>query len=383
VHLARGIKQVVGLPVFAVGRVTDPAHAERIIAEGSADMVGMTRAHIADPHIVSKIRQGRPEDIRPCVGANVCIKKLLEGLPIRCLHNPETGRAAEWGPLMPTRQPKHVVIVGGGPAGLEAARVAALRGHSVELFERQEVLGGQLRLWATSPAMGELRKIIDWQEHQLEKLGVKVHTSREMTADEVMSTGADAVIVATGSLPLSPDSRPWAAKLPSAADSTLAIATPHDVLEGKIETARKAIVWDHAGEMAGSQIALSAAELLANTGAEVQVVTPNFAVGEDIHPTTRTPLYQRLLSAGVIFTPNSEVWAVDGASVVIRNIYSGEEQQISQVDTLVTWLGNQARDDLWHALRGRLREVYAVGDCAAPRSVETATMEGAKVARAL
>lgn len=383
VHLARGIKEVVDLPVFAVGRVTDPAHAEKILAEGSADMVGMTRAHIADPHLVAKVRQGRPEDIRPCVGANVCIKRLLEGLAVHCMHNPETGRAAEWGPLTHTRQPKRVVVIGAGPAGMEAARVAALRGHSVELFERRQVLGGQLRLWAMAPAVGELRKIIDWQESQLEKLGVKVHTNRDMSVDEIMAIEADAAIVATGSLPLSPDSQPWAASLPGAADSDLAIVTPHEVLEGNVGKARKAIVWDHAGEMAGSQIALSAAELLAKTGAEVQIVTPNFAVGEDIHPTTRTPLYQRLLSAGMIFTPNSEVSAVEGTSVIIRNIYSGKEQWVSQVDALVTWLGNQAQDSLWHALRDRLREVYAAGDCVAPRSVEAATMEGAKIARAL
>jgi NADPH-dependent glutamate synthase beta subunit-like oxidoreductase len=275
------------------------------------------------------------------------------------------------------------MVIGGGPAGLEAARVAALRGHSVQLFERQDELGGQLRLWAMAPAMSELRKVVDWQERQLERLGVEVHTSREMTADEVATAGADVAIVATGSLPLSLGSRPWVAKLSGAADSNLLVTTPHDVLEGKSETLMKAIVWDHAGGTAGSQIALSSAELLAKNAAEVQVVTPNFAVGEDVHPTTRTPLYQRLLSAGVVFTPNSEVSALDGTSVVVRNVYSGEEQRILRVGLLVTWLGSRAYDDLWNDLNGRLREAYAVGDCVAPRSVEAATMEGAKIARAL
>jgi dimethylglycine catabolism A len=181
VHLAEGIKGAVGIPVFAVGRVTDPAHAERILAAGSADMVGMTRAHIADPRIVEKLRQGRPDDIRPCVGANVCIRNNLEGLPVRCIHNPEAGREAEWGPLLPARRPKRVTVVGGGPAGLEAARVAALRGHSVTLFERQDELGGQLRLWAKAPAMGELRGILSWQEAQLEKLDVEVRLGQEVS----------------------------------------------------------------------------------------------------------------------------------------------------------------------------------------------------------
>ena len=240
-----------------------------------------------------------------------------------------------------------------------------------------------MRLWAEAPAMGELSKVIDWQERQLEKLGVKILTNRDVTVEEIVNLGVDTTIVATGSFPLEPDSRPWVSKLPGAADSELAIVTPHEVLENNIQTATKAIVWDQAGEIAGSQSALSAAESIVQTGAEVEVITPNSAVGEDIPLTTRTPLYERLLSAGTIFTPNSEVSAIGSSGVIIRNIYSGEERQIPRVDLLVSWLGNQAQYTLWNDLRGLLKEVHAIGDCVAPRSVEVATLEGAKIARIL
>jgi 2,4-dienoyl-CoA reductase-like NADH-dependent reductase (Old Yellow Enzyme family) len=384
VHLAEGIKRVAQLPVLAVGRVTDPAHAEKILAAGSADMVGMTRAHIADPDLVDKLRRGRSADIRPCVGANVCIRNNLEGLPIRCIHNPEAGRATEWGSANPARRSKRIVVVGGGPAGLEAARVASLRGHSVELFERLDALGGQLRLWASAPAMGELRKIIDWQQIQLEKLGVKVHINREMTADLVAETGAEAAVIATGSQPLTHESRSGEKGVAGATNGAVALVTPHEVLEGKVGEMRKAVVWDQAGgQQAGSQIALSAAELLATSGTDVQVVYPGFAVGEDVHLTMRIPLYERLLSAGATFVPNSEVSAIHGTAVVIQNIYSRRVSRTQGVDLLVTWLGSQASDGLWRALEGRLQELHAVGDCLAPRSVEAAMMEGAKIARAL
>ena len=384
VHLAQGIKRVVEIPVFAVGRVTNPAHAERILAAGSADMVGMTRAHIADPRIVRKLRQGRPDDIRPCVGANVCIRNNLEGLPVRCIHNPEAGRGTEWGPPLPARRPMRVTVVGGGPAGLEAARVAALRGHSVALFERRDELGGQLRLWAEAPAMGELHGIVSWQEAQLEKLGVEVRLGQEASPDMVLASGAEAVVVATGSKPLAPGSRPEAKSLPGAEGSSVRVVTPHDVLEGRLGDIERAVVWDAVGgPLAGSQTALSAAEALARAGAEVRIVYPGFAVGEDVHLTMRMPLYRRLLSAGVEFVPNSDVSGLDGPETKVRNIYTGEEYGVQGVDALVAWLGSRAQDSLWHALRGRVGELHTAGDCRAPRSVEAAMTEGAKIARGL
>ncbi|MBU8878407.1 FAD-dependent oxidoreductase [Bacillus sp. FJAT-29790] len=383
VDLAKQIKEVVNIPVFTVGRITDPMHAEEILSTDAADMVGMTRAHIADPNIVKKISQGRTNDIRPCVGANVCIARTSSGHSIRCIHNPEAGRADEMTSLSKTGQPKRVAVIGGGPAGLEASRVAAIRGHSVELFERQGKLGGQLRLWATSPSMNELHKIIEWQEDQLEKLDVKVHLNSEMTIDEIIKMTVDTVIVATGSLPQSINSRPWVSHLPGITESNIVLATPHELLEGKISEPKKVIVWDHAGGVAGSQIALSAAEKLVENGAEVHIITPNFAVGEDIHPTMRTPLYQRLLSAGTVFTPNSKVLDVEGSNVVIRNVFSHKDHLIPNVDVLVTCLGNGANDYLYHALDGQLPEVYAIGDCLAPRTVEIAMTEGARIARIL
>jgi mycofactocin system FadH/OYE family oxidoreductase 2 len=370
VPLAAAIKQVVSIPIFTVGRIVDPRHAEQILAAGQADMVGMTRAHIADPELVAKARAGRFADIRPCVGANVCIARVMDGAELRCIHNPETGREATWGALVPATAPRRIVVIGGGPAGLEAARVAAMRGHRVELFEREGVLGGQLHLWAQSPATAEFGRIIAWQEAQLRALDVTVHLGRAASLDDIRALNPDVVIVATGS-------HPKRVQLPSQDGGSLSVLAPHEVLAGQATIVARAVVWDEGG----GQAALSAAEALAQNGVQVTIVTPGFAVGEDVNVTVRIPLYERLLSVGAVFLPNSRVVAVGDSTVIVRNLYSGTEEAMTGVGLLVAWHGGQADDGLVAQLRGVGISAQAVGDCVAPRRVDIAMAEGAQVAR--
>lgn len=370
VPLAAAIKQAVGLPVFTVGRIVDPHHAERIVADGHADMVGMTRAHIADPDIVAKITSGRAHDIRPCVGANVCIARALAGGPIRCIHNPEAAREHEWGKAEPAATAKRVAVIGGGPAGLEAARVAAERGHRVTLYERDTVLGGQFLLRASIRTWGEFQGVIDWRRDQLEKLQVRVELGRTIGDDDIAGLEADSVVLATGAEPLTAD-------VPGADASPIEVLSPHEVVrEGRPE-ARIAVVWDHAGGIIG----LGAAEALIGAGCRVHVVTPAFAVAEDIDLVQRVPLYHRLIEAGTVFLPNVEVIGLEGRDVVLRNVYSGEETAIGEVDLLIAWCGNRAVDGLRQAIEGAGLELHVVGDSLAPRLADVAVAEGALAAR--
>lgn len=366
VELASQIKQVVSMPVFAIGRVVDPAHAERILAEGHADMVGMTRAHIADPDLLSKTRAGRLDDIRPCVGANVCIS--VTGRSINCFHNPETGREHAWGAIQPAKISKHVVVIGGGPAGLEAARVAALRGHRVELYEAKAELGGQLRLWSTAPAAGELARVVTWQQAQLQKSQVRVHLEQRVTKETLAHLNADAIIIATGA-------EPAMATIPGSAESSISMLSPHELIEQRPACGR-AVVWDELGGMTS----LAAAETLATIAGDVFVVTPGFSVGEDIDLVRRVPLYQRLLASGVEFFPNSQVTRIDGNIVVIRNVYTREETTLGDIDLVVSWLGNRVAEDLKDDTD---REIHMIGDCVSPREVHIAMAEGAQIARDL
>jgi N,N-dimethylglycine/sarcosine dehydrogenase len=372
VPLAAAIKQAApGLPIFHASRIVDPVHADRTVAAGQIDVVGMTRALIADPDLPRKARAGRLDDIRTCVGANEgCIDRIYQGKPVTCVQNPATGREAELGEVRTAAKPKRVVVVGGGVAGLEAARMAAVRGHRVVLFEKSAELGGQVLLAARAPARAEYAGIVRFLAAQVRKLGVEVRLGVEATPPAVLGEHPDAVVVATGSHPFVP---------PVPGSDGKHVVTDRDVLSGEAKVGANVVVVDDVH----TQQALSTAELLLEQGKRVEVISPLFYVGQDIGVTSIAPLYRRLFTAGVVLTPGTELRAVEGSAVIVANVHSGAERRIEGVDTVVLAAGSRSTDSLYRALKGRVSELYAVGDCVAPRGVHQAILDATRVARAI
>ncbi len=366
---AAAIKTKVDLPVFATGRVTDPALAERILARGDAHMVGMTRAHIADPDLVTKVREGRPEDIRPCIGANLCITQGAEGKPVRCIHNPEAAREHEWGATELSGKSKCIAVIGAGPAGMEAARVAAERGHQVVLYEAAPEIGGQLRLWAKAPMTHEFGKSVDWFESQLTKLQIQIRRETRIDSDQLSSLDADVIILASGSKPNA------TAVIPGQMNSPIDIQTPLQVLSSP-PTNKHIVVIDEGGGRAG----LAAADIALDDN-QITIVSTDFAIADLVNPNIRTPLYKRYLAGGVKFRPCEELVGLDGTTVLTRNIYSSRNEQIEDVDVLVNWRGNNVVDDLMATAENLDLPVKVIGDCRAPRHLHTAIAEGALAGR--
>jgi NADPH-dependent 2,4-dienoyl-CoA reductase/sulfur reductase-like enzyme len=371
-HYAASIKEVVDLPVLVAARIIDPAMAEEVLRRGAADLIGMTRALIADPDLPAKARAGRREDIRLCTGANEgCIGRLYQGLAIRCVQNPLIGHEAELDAVRPAAAPRRVAVVGGGPAGMEAARMAAERGHRVTLLERGDALGGQVRLAARAPHRAEYGRSVDWLARALGRLPVELRLGTEATVDALLAEAPDAVVVATGA---APRPAPW-----PGADRPH-VVTAEAVLAGDaaMGRGRRCVVVDDDGHMRGP----GAAEAILDAGGRVEIVTREAMVGVDVDPTLRPMLYRRLFEKGAVLTPHTAVQAVGPDAVRVEHVYSRQAREIP-ADLVVLALGGEARAELYHALRAAAPglEVHRVGDAVAPRRLYDAILEGTRAGR--
>ena len=370
-YLWEGIKNAVDIPVIGIGRINTPELAEWVLAEGKADMVGMVRELIADPHLPNKAREGRADDIRTCVAClESCIGRLERGLSISCIYNPVSGREQEWSEFEPASSKKNVFVVGGGPAGLEAARVAAARGHKVTLFEKSAQLGGQVKTAALAPHREDFGEIVGYLESQVRKLGVEVVLGTEVSEEMVLEANPDAAVIATGSN----------AYIPPVPGSELGIAVSvRDVLENKVEMGERVVVVDTQGLHPGSDVA----ELLADQGKKVKLITTKPYVGASLELLTWRLLYQRLMEKDVEMFPSTALKDIGEDSITVYSTITGKEQRISEVDAVVFAVGGAADNSLYRALKGQVAELFAVGDAVAPRGVEQAVYEGHKVGRGI
>ncbi len=375
--VSASIREAVKLPVFCTGRIKDPVQAERILREGLADMVDIVRGQICDPAFTRKAREGRSEAIRLCISCNqYCIGRMGLNLSLGCIQTPATGNEllfpAITSPRPQTRKPR-LIVVGGGPAGMQAAKVAAQRGYRVWLYEKQQELGGQIHLITRVPGRVEFGDSSRNLQRDITEAGVNIHTGAEVTAEMVEREQPDAVIIATGSRPALP---------PIAGAELPFVATTWQVLQGEKSASPGDYVLLY--DTTGFHQATSVAELLAERGCQVEVVTGQFYVGGDLGITLDLELwYRRALALGIKMTANHFLASLGPHSATIINNYTGQARQIEQVALAVMATPQTANDDLYMQVQGKVRELYRVGDCVAPRRVEHAILDGERAARSL
>jgi mycofactocin system FadH/OYE family oxidoreductase 2 len=371
VYIAAGVKEVVNLPVVCHGRINDPVQAETILTNNQADLIGMARALICDPEWPKKAREGRPDEIRKCIACiQLCAGNFLKKQPIGCSLNPEAGREKELATIVPAATRKKVMVIGGGAAGLEAARVAALRGHQVTLYEKGKELGGQLNIAAKVPKREDFAEVPRYYTYQMKNLGVEVILETTVTAEMVREKNPDAVVVAVGSLPALPpvpgvhrDNMVWV----------------RDVLQGKAATGENVLVV----ALEQHEQALGVAIFLTDRGKKVELITHCLYAGSELDPNTLPFMYGQLLSKGGVITPLTRLKAIEENAVVTAHVMTGQERRIEGVDTVVIAAIGRADDSLYRALKGKVKEIHAVGQCLAPRLLPDSIWDGAHVGRLL
>lgn len=337
------VRAATKFPVFHAARINDVATARHAIAEGKLDMVGMTRAHIADPHIARKIAEGREADIRPCVGATYCLDRIYEGHEALCIHNPATGREAQMPHVVAKAQHpyRRIAVVGAGPAGLEAARVSAARGHEVTLFEASGNPGGQIRLAAQAKRRRELIGIADWRAEQCERLGVAMKFNQLVEAADIRDLGADVVIVATGGLPQN-------VTIEEGAD--LAISS-WDILSGDVKPADDVLLYDDNGAHPG----MAAAELIAEAGSSLEVLSPERFFAPEMGGLNLVPYMKAFTERQVRITTMTRLRALkrqgNKIQAVLWSPYSETDSATRLVDQIVVENATAPLADLYFDLK--------------------------------
>jgi mycofactocin system FadH/OYE family oxidoreductase 2 len=376
IPLAAGVRERLKIPVFCTGRINDPVMAEKVLASGQADMIGMCRALICDPYMPKKAREGRMDDIRSCIACNQgCIGRIGMNKSIGCVQNPAVGYEKTWGEgtLEKAAVKKKVAIIGGGPGGMWGAKMAGRRGHDVTLFDKGIDLGGQVLTAMKGTGRDEFGVIVRNEKSQVEKAGVKVRMGVEMTVESVLAEKPDVVIVATGSIPK---------KYPVGGVDGPEVYNVWQVLNGEVTLGNNVCLIDYDGH----QRATATAEFIANLGKTVHMITSSLFIGAELGPTQDLYLSrQRLLQKGVTFTPDIAVMEVGGAAgaktVKGFNVYSNIWDEWGPFDCIVLAMGQQVDDSLYMGLKGKVAELYRIGDCVSPRKVDMAIWEGHKLGR--
>ncbi|MEP4548423.1 MAG: NADH:flavin oxidoreductase [Saccharospirillum sp.] len=345
-HLAAGIKTVVDVPVIHAQNIKDPNQAERILDAGYVDFVGMTRAHIADPHIIAKIKMNQIDQIRQCVGANYCIDRQYQGLDVLCVQNAATSREYQGLPhiIEKTEGPvRSVLVIGGGPGGMEAARVAAERGHKVTLVERADALGGQITLAAQAPQRDQIAGITRWYALELARLGVDVRLGTSADAALIRDEQPEVCILATGGEPFIEQETEW-----GAAEGL--VVSSWDILSGAVEPGKNVLVFDSICEFSG----MSVADYLSAKGALVELVTDDTKPGVGIGGTTFPTYYRSLYEKEVVMTSDLNLVQVytegDQKIAVLENEYTGQQEE-RVVDQVVIENGTRPNEALYYELK--------------------------------
>ncbi len=400
-HLAAGIKEIVDVPVIHAQNIKDPNQAERILDAGYVDFVGMTRAHIADPHLIAKIKMNQVDQIRQCVGANYCIDRQYQGLDVLCIQNAATSREHMDMPHLfekTTGKIQTAVVVGGGPAGMEAARVLAERGHKVTLIERAPELGGQITIASKAPQRDQIAGITRWFALELARLGVDLKLDTAADAAMIRDMNADLVILATGGTPFLEQNPHW-----GAAEGL--VVSSWDILNGTVAPGENVLVYDTICEFSG----MSAADYLSSNGAKVELVTDDTKPGVGIGGTTFPTYYRSLYQKEVIMTSDMILEKVyregDKLVALLENEYTGQQEE-RLIDQVVVENGVRPNEVLYYELKadsinkgqmdiealyeGKLQPaikdangmvLFRIGDCVSQRNTHAAIYDALRLCK--
>ena len=395
-YLPSAVKQACDVTVFHAGRIADLATADRAVAEGHVDMIAMTRAHMADPHLMKKLSEDRVDDVRQCVGANYCIDRIYVGGDALCIQNPSTGREQSLPHVLPRAQGKRrIVVAGGGVAGMEAARAAAERGHDVVLYEKADRLGGQVNLAARAVWRENLSGITRWLAQQVEKKSIEVRLNTAATREAVEADEPDLVVVATGGRP----------NKGLFGGNDLAVSA-WDVLSGAVEPGENVLLHDDNGQHQGPSVA----QFMATRGSQVELATPDRMVAEEMGSTNFSVHLAEMYRLGIVMSPNLRLTGIrrDGNKLraTLRNPFSLQDEE-RLVDQVVGEHGTLPVDDLYFALKphssnlgevdldalieGRAQaiinnpdgrfQLFRIGDCVAGRNIHAALYDARRLMR--
>lgn len=359
--LAEGIKNVVRVPIIAVGRIDSPEYAEKILEDGKADFVAMGRALIADPDLPAKSRQGQANEIRRCIADNVCIDSLSPETRLHCTVNPEVGREKEC-EILPAVKTKKVLVIGGGPAGMESACIASLRGHKVTLLEKEGSLGGQINVASKGNFKEDLNLVTDFLSGQLKKSGVEIRLNTPVTKALIESLNPEAVVIAVGSDPVIPS-------IPGIEREN--VFTARDVLLSQNKMAGRILI------IGGGRIGLEVAEFIKNANNEVTIIEMLDRIGGDLGESIRFPTIKRLREIGITIMVSTRVEEVAGTKITVN---SAGDIKTLEADFIILATGAKSRNNLCEIINSDI-DKYCIGDCKQPRNILEAIAEGSELGR--